>query len=287
LVWCTQISVSIESNMSMFQEPFFMLSQEGYLIKACLCASLTELRNANIGDKGRYYSGFFQLAIGIERLAKLALIIEYMVLHQLQAPGSNYVRRFSHNIDDLFLKLKNLASKRQSDTLDSFSLTELPKSILEFISSFAKRTRYANLDGLASGRAYNEPVSIWNDILFRELQINVRPKTIEKAIIERQFIADLISDFTLVRAFDLHNNQMDIEQWLTIPKLLDMASKYVVLDISQILRPMIDLTNELAWDAREINVEQDHDKCKIPELREFFWFLPNDRSYILRKKRWP
>lgn len=271
----------------MFQEPFFMLSQEGYIVRASLCTGLTELRNANIGNKGRFYSGFFQLAIGIERLAKLALILNYMVDNNLNPPGANYVRRFNHEIDDLFTELSNLAVQRKSVTINEFQISILQKVILEFISTFAKRTRYANLDGLGNGRVINEPVSMWNNILFKELQANVRSKTIEKAIIEGQIMAGIMDGYIIVRSFDLQNKPMDVEDWLTIPKLVSIASKYVILDISKILRPMINLTDEIAWQAREINLKQERQNCKIPELREFFWFLPKESEYILRKKRWP
>ena len=125
------------------------------------------------------------------------------------------------------------------------------------------------------------------EYLFKELQANVRSKTIEKAIIEGQIMAGIMDGYIIVRSFDLQNKPMDVEDWLTIPKLVSIASKYVILDISKILRPMINLTDEIAWQAREINLKQERQNCKIPELREFFWFLPKESEYILRKKRWP
>ncbi len=271
----------------MFQEPFFILSQEGYLIRSCICTGLTEIRNANIGDKGRFYAGFFQLSIGIERLAKLALILDYMVENELSPPGERYVRKFNHNIETLFDELQKIAAKRQSATLSEFGLAEIPKEILVFLSIFARKTRYANLDGLAKGAVANEPVSEWSEVLIKILQANVRQKSIDKILAQGQALAEVISSFTMVRSFDLQNKPLSVKDWLTVPQLLYRASKYAIWEISRIIRPMIDITDELAWDAREINIKKDSSVCRIPELREFFWFLPRERSYILRKKRWP
>ncbi|HEY3375337.1 MAG TPA: hypothetical protein VGK02_09770 [Candidatus Aquicultor sp.] len=271
----------------MFSEPFFLLSQEGYITRSCICTGLTEIRKANLDDKGRFYTGFFQLAIGIERLAKLALILDYMVDNKLTSPGEKYVRHFGHDVEGLFFKLKETAEQKGSTTLSGFGLEPIPSEILSFISEFARKTRYANLDGLAKGVTEKEPVAEWHNILMKVLKQNVAAEKIAKILAQGAAVANAISPFTIIHAFDLQNNALTVEEWLTVPQLLDNASRYVVYEVTKILRLMIDFTNELAWSAREIDVKNSKHTCHIPELREFFYFLPDDRSYILRKKRWP
>lgn len=272
----------------MFCEPFFRLSMEGHITRSCLCTGLTEIRNGNIGNaKGRFYTGFFQLSIGIERLAKLALILDYMVDNQLSPPGKRYISYFGHDIDKLFSELRSVASKRKSSTLSAFNLEPLPNAILLFLSQFASKTRYANLDGLANGSSGKEPISEWNSILTEVLKKNMPQKRIDQISMQSASVANAMGELTLVTSFDLQNKPLTIEKWLTAPKLLDASAKYAVMEISKTLRPLIDLTNELAWNAREIDVTESPHRCRVPELREFFDFLPNDNKYILKKKRWP
>lgn len=66
-----------------FSPTWFLLEQEGLLAQACLCNGLTALRRANLGDKkGLFYSAFFELSIGFERVLKLALIQDHMTNHK-------------------------------------------------------------------------------------------------------------------------------------------------------------------------------------------------------------
>jgi hypothetical protein len=72
----------------MFSDMWYLLQQEGYLTQSCLCNGLTALRHANINDKkGLYYSAFFELSIGLERMMKLIIIIHHMSNNNLTPPG--------------------------------------------------------------------------------------------------------------------------------------------------------------------------------------------------------
>ena len=103
-----------------------------------VCAGLTELRNANLGEKGRYYTGFFQMAIGVERMAKLALILDHMASHSLAAPGQQAIRSFGDDLVTLFSKVAAAARARGYVFSGRFSLSSPAKQILEFLSEFAK-----------------------------------------------------------------------------------------------------------------------------------------------------
>ena len=64
----------------MFGERFSLLLQEGYLTRTSLLDGLHSLRKSNIDDdgKGRFYSSFFSLALGFERLMKLIFVVVFM-----------------------------------------------------------------------------------------------------------------------------------------------------------------------------------------------------------------
>jgi hypothetical protein len=53
-----------------FPPSFLLLHQEGHLISACLALGLTELRVANVHNKGALYSSLLNISVGMERLMK-------------------------------------------------------------------------------------------------------------------------------------------------------------------------------------------------------------------------
>jgi len=129
-----------------FSPMYFLLQQEGFITRSCITTGLTEIRNAHIGEKGKYYTAFFQLAIGIERMAKLSLILDHMATNNLQPPGENTVRKYSHNIDGLYASAQKIAEREQCAFSTKFELSPIQSRILSFLSEFARSTRYANLD---------------------------------------------------------------------------------------------------------------------------------------------
>lgn len=270
-----------------FSDLFFLLQREGYITRACISTGLTEVRNANLGEKGKYYTGFFQLAIGIERLIKLALIFDHMVLHNLAAPGAKTVRAYGHDLDVLYQSAEKVASARYPSIAGGFALSPLGARILKFLTEFAKGARYANLDSLASGTVNREPLVEWSKILKDVLNSDVSTAKLQRIMSESASLSKLISGITMVVAHDLENKPLSVESALSEPRLHAEASRYVVWHIALLIAPLKELVIELAHKASEINLKQTTAIMHIPEMSEFFSFLPIDRAYILRKKQWP
>jgi hypothetical protein len=133
----------------------------------------------------------------------------------------------------------------------------------------------------------NEPVAQWGNILTEIISQRVPRATIERYSTEGREMARRIGGITHVISFGLDNKRLDVEGWLTTPRLLDAAARHAVFAVSEILRPMIDFVDELASQASRINLRANPNVCQVPDLREFFWFLPRERPQILAKKRWP
>ena len=270
-----------------FSDLFFLLQREGYVTRSCICTGLTEVRNANLEEKGKYYTGFFQLAIGIERLIKLALILDYMVLHNLTAPGAKTVRAYRHDLDVLYQSAERVAAAQYSRIAGRFVLSPLASRILNFLSDFAQGARYANLDSLASGTANREPLIEWSKILKDVLNSDVSKAKLQRIMSESVALSSLISGITMVLAHDLENKPLSVESALSEPRLQAEANRYVVWHIVLLIAPLKELVIELARKASEINLKHTTSVMHIPEMSEFFSFLLVDRAYILRKKRWP
>src|SRR5947209_276246 len=84
-----------------FPPSCLLLMQEGHLVRSSLTTGLTALRSAHRGERGLYYTGFFQLSIGVERLLKAILIVDHMSKNNLDTPTRETLKKFGHKITEL------------------------------------------------------------------------------------------------------------------------------------------------------------------------------------------
>lgn len=260
------------------------LEQESFVIRSCLATGLTELRNANLDEQGRYYSAFFQLAIGIERLAKMALILDHMARNNLQPPGQSTVKGYGHDLQILVSKVSTIASLAGSTP---FPLDPLCGKVVVFLSEFAKGMRYANLDALATGKPHRDPLSEWNDILQEVIATKI-PKTTRRRISAMSgSIAELLAGKAMVIASDLAGKPLTLKSVHSEPSLLDAASKHLVWEVVTLLGPLRDAVVLSGSAVDSIAASKDPLGDRVPDLSEFFNFIWVNRTDVLRKKRWP
>ena len=142
------------------------LRREASLVSQLIGSGATALGRASYADGfGEYYSAFFGLSIGIERLAKLILIADYAIEHWGALPHQEAVRKFGHKLTALTERADQIASKH--------GLTlEFPKpdnpicwAVLDCLDAFAdaSRGRYANFEAIGNPafNPDNEPVNRW------------------------------------------------------------------------------------------------------------------------------
>lgn len=256
------------------------LEQESLVIRSCLARGLTELRNANLNEKGRYYSAFFQLAIGIERLAKLALILDHMARNNLQAPGQSIVKGYGHD-------LRVLVSKASAASSSRIVLTPLCTKIISFLSDFAMGMRYANLDALATGKAQRDPFSEWNEILQEVIATKIRKSTHRRISRVSNSLAELLGSNAIVFASDLAGEPLTLSSFYSEPSVLDKASKHLVWEVITLLGPLRDAVVQIGEAVDRIAASRQPPGDRLPYLNEFFDFIWVNRQYVMRKKRWP
>jgi len=271
----------------MFSATYRLLEQECLVVRSCLCTGLTDIRNANLNGKGRYYTAFFQFAIGIERMAKLALILDHMAKNNLRAPGQQIVRAYGHDLETLFDTVKTTSQIRGDSFASSFAISPLATKMLRFLSEFAKGMRYANLDALASGNMQRKPLHEWNLILQDVIATKVPKKTKQRVIGQSVAVAKAIQDITSVIASDLSDEPLDMASALYKPALLDSASKHLVWELLLILAPLRDFIVESGHASEQTVAGRNRNIANVPNLSEFFEFIWLDRDYALKKKRWP
>src|SRR5438132_492614 len=75
------------------------LRREAALVRHLVGSGVTALGRANYADKtGEYYTAFFGLSIGLERMAKLILVADHAISNSGQMPDEEVVRNFGHKL---------------------------------------------------------------------------------------------------------------------------------------------------------------------------------------------
>jgi hypothetical protein len=266
---------------------FFLLQQEGYIIRSCLTNGLTALRNADLESRGTYYTAFFQLSIGLERMMKVTLILDYMTENQLRLPDNNQTKKYSHNLLKLLDEIKNVADKRNIILINPISPSSIEYTIMEFLDLFAQRSRYANLDALSGKSTNDDPLSSWNKIIALIIHDNVSVSTQRRIIQESNFVEGIVDDAIKILYHDLENNSLSLNRALTEVRLHNLAAPYAVWHTMQIIAYLEHIMTKISDTAQRLNQELDSSVTHIPTMREFFDYVWLDKKWIKNKKKWP
>jgi hypothetical protein len=275
-----------------FQNSFILLQQEGWLFRTALAQGLTSLRNANLSEKGMYYAAFFGLSIGLERLFKIIIILEYMTKHELNAPTISELKRYGgksgHDLKKLFNVVCSIEVTTSTHPLNVLKPPSLENEIIDHLSQFGENCgRYANLNALAYGKNLADPLVHWKNITTKILNQDV-PASTKQAIRNRAAVlANAVAGVTYVVGHDIDKTPLSIHQSIEIPQLQALAARQAVLRISRILLAI----KHLLKDVNERVLHENHKlfpgKTAVPFMCEFLDFVPLDEQITLRKKRWP
>ncbi|WP_318414122.1 hypothetical protein [Photobacterium leiognathi] len=272
----------------MFGEKFVLLQQEGFLTQSSLSQGLTNLRKANMGDKekGLFYSAFFQLSIGIERLMKLTILLEYMLENKLEVMTDKQLKhQYGHKIKDLYSSIKSIAV-RHDLPVDGFYHDGIEWSMIHFIHEFALTARYYNLSKLSGGSNTNDPLSEWWDIIY-DIYLDEVAETKRNKISKKCYsICDANGSNSFTYHHDFHGNIMTEFEFLLYPKIIEASSPHATWFIIKILKPIFNVMRELQFKVQELEHDLGEDRSVIPCLHEFFPFLCSTRNMALRRKSW-
>ncbi len=274
-----------------FSATWYLLEQEGLLAQACLCNGLTALRRANLGDKkGLFYSAFFELSIGFERVLKLVLILDHMARNQLVTPDSKAVENYSHKLRSLFDTTKAICATRGITVLDAFQPNSLPIIILGFLDDFAHPGgRYSNINKLTGQKhqAMADPIVRWGEIASQIMQTHATPRERERAQFNGRMASIAFGDAATSLITDLNQQQMDVVPLHVRASELVTASNhaiYALVTLIAALRDVLDSLCDCAWSA---NLPDTAGMAVVPDMKDFFLFAWGDRKYVMRKRRWP
>lgn len=275
----------------MFTPTWYLLQQEGFLAQSCLCNGLTALRQANLGDgKGRFYSAFFELSIGLERVLKLVLILDHMARQQLQPPDTKTVKNHGHKLSALFDAAKTISTARGITALDDFPDDSLPMVMLHFLNEFAHTEgRYSNINQLTKqGRqASTDPIARWGDIASQIMQTHAKPSERQHAKDAETAAEMAFGESAISLINDLDQQPLDVAALHARAAELDIAAKYAVLAMVTLVAALREVVGSLCKCVWQVQSAIVSDIGVVPDMRQFFAFASADKQYAMRKKRWP
>lgn len=266
------------------------LRREASLVSQLIGSGATALGRATHADGfGEYYTAFFGLSIGIERLAKVILIADYAMEHSGALPDQAAVKKFGHKLTVLLEKADQISS-RHTLTL------EYPKPVdpicwaaVDCLDAFAdaSRGRYANFEviGNPAFNPDNEPVNRWwVKVVEPILDKHYRGKSAEAGVRERaEFIDAMAGRVSLVRHVNEQGTMMtDIATASERTGQTTWAQKYGRFYALSVVRWLSNIFDDLVHEAvyrKNIDALFGHS--------EFFATYRVPDSFLLTRKWWP
>jgi len=200
----------METRKDPWESPeWHSIGKEASLIRHLIGSGATSLGKANYADKvGEYYNAFFGLSVGIERLSKLILVVNYSLLNKGRMPNGKVVRKFGHNINDLINAVNDISDEQGLSLRYTKPTSGICQKILECLDSFAdaRKGRYANFSALGDPNlGSEEPIQNWWSIVAEEiLKEHYYGKRVQcKVERDARVTHEIISPFTMV----LHTNE--------------------------------------------------------------------------------
>lgn len=265
------------------------LGREAALVRHLVGSGATALGKANYADKmGEYYTAFFGLSVGLERLAKLILVADYAMSNKGKMPEEKVVRKFGHKLIDLANAVDAVSSKWNLSLRYARPDYSICVRILECLDAFAdaRRGRYANFASLDDPNLTSEePIKKWWAVVAEEiLQNHYYGKPVQKRVETNAGIIDtLISPMSMVLYTDESGRTMqDVKSTSIRTGQTEIVQKYGRYYALSIVRWLSDLLSELAHEAcYQHNIEG------FFGINEYFWSFTVDDSFLKTRKIWP
>lgn len=263
------------------------LAREAGLSAEHLAIGITALGKANYAQQAYYGQAFFALTIGLERAAKLALVIDHSLEHNGVFPSYQMIRGYSHNLKELLEKADEIAERRGlSAPEDRLPRTSIHTGIVQVLTDFANNvTRYYNLDlvtGDPRATTHVDPVRAWYEkVIIPVLVAHYCQSKKERHRSNARLIAQMLGSDAKILYHAENGHLMDSAYEASMQTAItDFAKPYVRMYVMQIARFFSSLFSELGNAAHRYQLEA------IPELSEFFAIFNNRDEYFRQRKSW-
>jgi hypothetical protein len=268
----------------MFEPEFYLLAQECNLAKAALLGGMTAFSYIDIDQTGSVYSALFQTSIGVERLMKMAIIIDHKLRHDLTNPTNQQLKQIGHDLIVLYQRCKTLAAEQSFDPTEWFGPGSIEHEMLALLSGFAKSSRYYNLDAISGSKPPTDPLIEWALLHQRIGETYIGYKTREKLNQNAVEFADRFGAVGWERWID--GQYIPNVDAIYLHSLLKKANPYCVWTLPRLLKPFYKLLDILSDSAHAMEVEKEIVRPVVPYATEFFPFFLASLDNVRRRKNW-
>ncbi len=178
-----------------------------------------------------FYSAFFELSIGFERVLKLVLILDRMAHNQLVPPNSKTIEGYGHKLRSLFDAARKVCAAHGVTALDAFQPDSLPIVILVFLDEFAHPGgRYSNINKLTGHRhqAMADPIARWGEIANRIMREQATPRERKRVQLNGLVASAAFGGAAVGLISDLDQQAMDVAPLHVRASELDTAAKHAI-----------------------------------------------------------
>lgn len=272
-----------------FDKKFSLLSQESNLTKNTILSGFDLLLKANFfQDKdGYFYSSFFHLSIGMERMLKLAVITHYMLTNNYHTPTIKQLKKIGHNIQTLYDECQKLMPIYRNPQATQPTRTANDNALIVFFTEYGIDSRYFNLNEVCEAKMDRSPLYKWLDIAKSVYEEYTPYQVREKSALNMAYRMDregqtngFTSNLTErghpMTMFDCYYRQYVIEK----------STPLVIWRIIETLQPIHFLLEGMTYKANEYEIAKNMSSMVIPHYEDFFYFLLADKATIKRRKKW-
>lgn len=266
---------------------FQALNREASLALEATCVGLEAISKAHSSRQGLYLQGFFNLATAIERIGKIAIIVDHVLENGGEFPQDKVLRTIGHDVLDLTKNMRVMRSRyADDDAFGAFPNDDFVPAMLEILSNFATGARYYNLDLLVGGagleRSLGNPVAIWQ----KRVSLPILEKHYIGARRERDdalaaVVGARMAPFSMVRGWDESGNQInDVTAMLMGSQAAKHVQKWTPFYLCRLFRFYTMLLKSLSYASLEKQVPF------IPWMGDHFGRFVNDDAFFKKYKVW-
>lgn len=148
-----------------FSSPIWQgLAREADMASQLIYSGANEIGRADYANQGRYAAAQFGFSNGLERLGKLVLTSENLLLHG-KPLNDRQLRHRGHSLSNILYEVENIANRRGLKLGYERPMSPIAAYALACFDDFAAATRgrYANHASLTGVRSPHEPTAHWWD----------------------------------------------------------------------------------------------------------------------------
>ena len=185
------------------------IGRETMLVRHLLGSGATSLGRASYGDQmGEYYTAFFGLTVGLERLAKLILVVDHAISNGGTMPEEKVIKRYGHKLVSLLDAVAKIEVKHSLKLEYNRPTDPISAKIVDLLDAFADATRgrYANFAALGDPNlSREEPIARWwTDVATLILKSHYKGMPIQVRV---EANAEVVHEFMTPSATVLYNNE--------------------------------------------------------------------------------